>query len=115
MMTIDKHTVGIWVITRQDQDWLASIREEDGKFKLIYRFRYYVDNKIFEESNDIKSWTSMNLTGIREEILFKIRTLFLTLAERMEGNAYEVINDGDFETFYNKFMDLPPIHGRMVR
>lgn len=115
-MVIDEKTVGIWFLpTTENQDWMATVREiePDAKYELVYRFRYYKDDKVFD-SEDEKNWYKATATGTRAFVLAGIRMAASMMAEHAIGKLYEIINDGDFAEFSRKFMDAPFVFARQV-
>jgi pullulanase/glycogen debranching enzyme len=60
-MTIDikpeYHYAGLWraQLVQSEGDFLAVVFHDTERWRLVYRFRYYVDNKVFN-SDDRKSW-----------------------------------------------------------
>lgn len=60
MIEIGDATIGMWCVSLPAGDWLAHLgRLQDGHtFELVFRFRWYRDDKVFD-SADEKSWTRM--------------------------------------------------------
>jgi hypothetical protein len=55
-MEITDATQGIWFMSTPGGDWMMTIdRTPAGAAKIIYRFRYYEDDKAFD-SKDRKNW-----------------------------------------------------------
>ena len=109
-MTIkfDENTVGIWYVQLSDvSDWLASIRMDDGKGKLCYRFRYYKDDKVFE-SEDRKQWYDLE-TDDTEELIKAVRMLAEFMAADAGDEVYELMmSDCDgFDDFTAEFSKAP--------
>lgn len=117
MITIDENTIGLWSVKlANDKDWLAAIREliPDQKYELVYRFRYYRDDAVFE-SQDKKNWYRGTLTGTRNFVLQSFRQVFQALASASHSHhAYEVLNDGDARAFREKIFSLPNMFAKML-
>lgn len=117
MIVIDEKIVGIWTVqTMPGQNWMAGIRElvPDQKYELVYRFRYEVDDKVFD-SEDHKSWYEGVLSGTRNYVLQSFRQVAHTLAATSVGPLYEILNEnGDLKDFQRRLFDCPPMHARMV-
>ena len=120
MITIDEKTLGLWNVKLTDKsDWLAAVRElvPDEKYQLDYRFRYYVDDGIFENSKDRKSWYKGELSGTRHYVLESIRAVARRMAS-MAGSGSEVhefLNDGDMKAFIEKIANGPSMFMRTVK
>jgi hypothetical protein len=74
MIVIDEKLVGMWQVGLPKSDWLAGVREivPEEKYELVYRFRYYKDEKVFE-SQDTKNWYKAEVTGSRHYVISSIR------------------------------------------
>lgn len=108
-MVINEKTVGVWFMPiTETQDWMATVREvePDARYELVYRFRYYKDDKAFD-SQDEKNWYKATATGTRAYVLAGIRMAASMMAEHAIGKLYEIIND-------RKFMDAPFVFARQV-
>jgi hypothetical protein len=117
-ITIDENIVGIWYVsTLPNQDWMAGLSELEAekKYKLVYRFRYYKDDKVFE-SKDTKSWYEGAVTGTRHYCIAAIRMVAKGLdAAGQNKGVYELLNDdGDMKKFWRTFQNAPFAYARMV-
>lgn len=116
MITCDEKVVAIWFInTTETQDWMACLREvkPEEEYELIYRFRYYKDDKAFD-SEDEKSWYKGRITGTRAYVLASTRAVAKIMEEFAAGKLYELVNEGDYEAFVKKFMDAPFVYAKQV-
>jgi hypothetical protein len=58
-MTIEitERVQAVWHMEIQGGNWLAAVESlEGGGSKISYRFRYYHDDKLFEDSKDLRHW-----------------------------------------------------------
>jgi hypothetical protein len=119
-MLIDEKIVGIWYLSTipNAQDWQAAVREiePDNKYELVYRFRYYKDDKVFE-SEDRKSWYKGTITGTRSFVIANIRHVAKMLKDstHTQEKVYEVINENDYQKMLREFMDWPHVYSRMEK
>ena len=115
MIEITDKIVAIWYLqTLPTQDWMAAVSEiePDSKYELVYRFRYYKDDKAFD-SEDKKNWYSGTLTGTRSYVLAAMREVAGTMESVAKGKLYELVNeDGDVSKLMRKFQDLPFVYMR---
>jgi hypothetical protein len=119
MIVFDEKIVGVWyLVTILDkQDWLAAVREiePDAKYELIYRFRYYKDDKAWD-SADKKNWYKGELTGTRNYVVMSLRSV----AKRLESVSvagiplYELLNENDIDKFMREFQDAPFVMAKML-
>src|SRR4029077_16949140 len=63
----DAYVVCAWWLHGREQDFMAVLQRptDAADLRIDYRFRYYVDDKVFD-SDDIKSAYSCDLTGRTE-------------------------------------------------
>jgi hypothetical protein len=115
MIVIDDNIVAIWFMpTADQQDWLCAISEiePDKKYKIVYRFRYHVDEKNPFESDDRKSWYEGSFTGTRHYAISSMREVVKTMwAATGRGPhktwPYEIVKTGTLEEFTKKYLDAP--------
>jgi hypothetical protein len=55
VIAITDNTLGLWGVDFAESNWLACLSREGGKLVLVYRFRYFEDDRTFG-SNDRFSW-----------------------------------------------------------
>lgn len=110
MIVFDEKIVGAWFISTipNSQDWLAAVREiePDEKYELIYRFRYYKDDKHFD-SDDTKNWYKGELHGTRSYMILSMRSVAERLAGVNHAKVYETINDRGIVQFLRDFEAQP--------
>jgi hypothetical protein len=119
MIRFDKKIVGFWYLETIPgyQDWMASVREiePERKYEVMYRFRYYKDDKVFD-SKDRKNWYRAEPSQTRAYVVAGIRAAARKLEEVSRGGKlYELMNDGDFEKFKREFENLPFVFMRMEK
>ena len=97
-------------IPNAEQDWLAAIHKlDDGQYKMIYRHRYYRDDKA-HDSEDEKNWYAG--TGDLETLLKAVR-IAKKSSELFFGptEMVSLTRDGrSFEEFMEEFQALPFVH-----
>lgn len=115
-MEFDGKTVGLWFLPiAETQDWMCMAREiePDLKYEIVYRFRYYKDDKAFD-SKDEKSWYRATVAGTRAFVIASLRTVARLLFEAGAlHQPFEILNEGDFKQFTKKILDGPFIFARM--
>lgn len=98
-------------------DWLAAIHEiePDSLYGLVWRFRYYKDDKAFE-SNDRRSWMSAEIIGTRLYAIEGLRHVanLMRSASDDPDSYYEYINDAGFDVFMRKIQDAPFMYMKQV-
>lgn len=116
MIEMDDKIVAIWFLsTTPEQDWMAAVRviEEDRKYELVYRFRYYKDDKVFD-SDDKKNWYKGEITATRSYVIAALRLVGQTMASAHGNQLYELLNeDGDIGKFMREFEKMPFAFVRM--
>jgi hypothetical protein len=117
VIKVDEKIVGLWYVSLPGQDWLAGVREliPNEKYELVYRFRYYKDDKVFE-SDDRKSWYAGELSGTRHFIVAGLRSLSRGIAEMgaTDSTHHELLNEsGDLAEFQRRLQDAPYMYARM--
>jgi len=80
----------VWTIAGRNRDFQAYLcrRAEGKKLHLEYRFRYYVDDKVFD-SKDRKSWYAFEATGTEDEAIEKIDFM----CENIVGEGFAKVDD----------------------
>ena len=116
MIELNEDIVGIWyLVTIQNvQDYMMVVSAcEDGRYHIQYRFRYYLDDKVFRESSDMKSWYSFYATKSKDEVIaLADKAIALQRSIGAEGQIYRIINDRGFDDFMERFMNAPFVHKR---
>lgn len=112
----DEKIVALWYVAlTPKQDWMAAVRElvPDEKYELKYRFRYHVDDLIFD-SEDRRNWYEGTLTGTRSFVIIGMKTVAAALQTKSGGKLFEYMNDKGMEDFMRRFQDAPFVHMRQV-
>jgi len=110
---LDESILGIWFLSLDNSDLLFSLNDEEDKYKVQYRFRYYEDDKT-HDSDDRKSWyegviykKDMTLA----EAIEATEKTFTTFS-RLTANEPTSLIKGDmtYEEFMEEFKKLPFVH-----
>jgi hypothetical protein len=130
MILLDESkTVAIWHASlNENSDFMGCLQHPDdpekdsegnprapGGYDFNCRFRYYKDDLVFE-SDDDKHWYHIELGPMpREEAIAKIRLATEAMTRITGDNPHldELIFDGDWHTFYEKFKSMPWAHVRV--
>lgn len=88
-----------WFVGCEDRDLLAAMfRDPEGPWKLLYRFRYYEDDKVFD-SKDRKSWTGFETKdGVGTDVVKMVACMDFVAAlteKTFNGKLYKVDLDTD--------------------
>lgn len=120
MITFDNKMIALLFLGKapvDGVDWLCGIRELelDKRYEIIYRFRYYKDDKPFD-SADKKNWYEAVVSGTRSYTLAVIRELgqVLRSASSDPASYHEFINEGDFKAFTKKCQAAPFMYLRLT-
>lgn len=114
MIKLDEHVVGVWFSKiSSTSDWMLCLRElePDVRYEIVYRFRYYKSDKVFD-SDDEKSWFRATCAGTRAYSIASIRAMSAALTVIADGPLYEVLNDKGIEDFMRRFQDMPFVYVR---
>lgn len=111
MIKFSEDTIGVWYVQIPEGDWLASIFKEDGKPCLVYRFRYYVDDKSFD-SDDEKNWYKMEPKdgdADLDKLIETTRMVAGLTAARADSEVYELMmkDFDDSSAFFKEFQKAP--------
>lgn len=113
MITSDDNLLGLWAMMIDDtSDFLGAVYKASLGYVFEYRIRYYVDDKIFSDSKDIKNWyrTSPRNEDF-ETYLKRLRAVIGILTQHANGQLYEVLRNGrSTDEFMKEFTSLPFIH-----
>lgn len=115
-MVLDENVIGIWFVNLSSMsDWLGTISLDDnGDYELIYRFRYYVDDKA-HDSADRKNWTKAIIAkrfGGVTKVIDHMRSVVQQLA-KLAGDVsfHEILmTDEGLDDFMERFQELPFVH-----
>jgi len=110
---ISEQTVGLWYVELPNGNWLASInRITDGTVQLDYRLRWFRDDKLFDESNDVRNWYRLK-TNDEKKLLETTRAIFSQLTETFKG--WELMRGGrSVEEFLDELGRMPGMHMKRV-
>jgi hypothetical protein len=114
-MILDDNLLAVWFVTLPNSlpeaDYLASLtRLPDGKLKLEYRFRYYVDNRA-HDSADRKRWHSSITDRSVTEVIAMCSGVARSLAATSGGEWWELLRGTkSFETFRDELLMMPFVH-----
>ena len=93
-------------------------KEADGTAILLYRFRYYVDDKA-HDSDDIKSWYKFKGPSVEqvEKILLEMFTAMelrgiMTSEPEILHMTYKPDGKADVDTFMKALAALPSMHAK---
>lgn len=119
MITIDEKAVGIWylVVEQNKVDILGYLSEiePDKLYRYDYRFRYYVDDKVFQDSADKKSWYRIEMRDRPRNVAIRAVQMMFILFEATgspDGETYEILNTDGLQNFYERFKEAPFAHSR---
>lgn len=116
MIEITEKTVGIWYIQlNYKTDFMAAITEiePDTEYNVTYRFRYYMDDKLFFESNDKKNWYSWSGKKTKNQVIALVKDMInVQVLLGASGKIYEILNDGNYNDFIERFTNAPFAHKR---
>jgi len=111
------YIAGVWVAPLPEAvgrpgNFLATLYWRTGVWHLIYRFRYFVDDKIFD-SADERSWyhASMPQAAMTKEEGHRLAETLADLVQSMRGRFYPV--EGGPERFQEVAMEIADFSVRM--
>lgn len=107
----DENTVCMWFMKLDEgSDWMGALREveQDKEYQMVYRHRYYEDDKFFE-SKDRKSWYWVKCMGTRSYVLAAMRHVVdeMKKVATDSGPVFELLNEHGIEEFMRKLMEAP--------
>ena len=110
---VNENLIGTWHIEFDGGNFMAAATElpdEPGTFLFQSRFRYYVDDKTDETSEDVKNWYEGRVSDTtRESVIQRLRHMFSQLAEVMESEVVEILmnDERDIELFVQELTSKP--------
>lgn len=109
----------VWFVYWKGCDWLAGIWRDEGEsdWHLLYRFRYYKDDKFDLSSEDEKSWTGWSFTGDSPDVAVEImRKAAEMLTRTNSGAACDelVLNTDDPEKIMSAFGRMAWMHPQVI-
>lgn len=117
MIEVTEATVGIWQVALPDGNWFAHMaRRSGGGFEILYRFRWYRDQKVFD-SRDVKHWWRGTVSSVSEdECLSKMRAIVAELAQAGGLSSWELIRGTKpLDEFMAALLKMPGIHADTKR
>jgi hypothetical protein len=94
MIQISEGTIGLWSVALDGGNWLAHVEKlPDGHVQLLYRFRWYKDDKDFESKDD-RNWYRFKTKKPGEspdELVAAVRKIFERLAKGAGHEAWELM------------------------
>ncbi len=110
-IVLSEHTLGIWFVSLgKESDWLGSVWKTDEGYEVVYRFRYYVDDKTFD-SEDTKHWYSTKISKDNaddDKVIKTMRDMAEMLWAASGGKRYELMmGRGGVEEFMVEYEKLP--------
>jgi hypothetical protein len=119
---ITKNLVGMWQMPFDGGDWLGAVEHKDGEYKLIYRFRYHMDDKVGMESEDKKNWYEGKVSAESDdEIVHAMRRVvqeLQTVMQAVSGEPLEVteilMKDDDVDAFVEELTSQEFAHTQVL-
>lgn len=98
-IVISEKILGTWYVPFTGGDWLAAIERGSDAYHLIYRFRYYVDDKSFD-SDDTKNWYEGDISLDTDEAVIEhmrdmVDKIVNFLGTTEETAPVELLMEGD--------------------
>lgn len=118
-VTEDTYVSHGWFLPGGDKDFLMFVYRptKDLDFKLIYRFRYYKDDKHFDSEDESSAYTVSSQGG--EAVLVAAADHIIEVLEAAGFNSeqqekYRVHIDGGSDAFLEKWCTLPFAHVKVT-
>ena len=115
-----ENTIATWFVAYGDgsADWQMTVtRKDDGSFDIVYRFRYYKDNKAWD-SQDEKNWYRYTAKPGEKQatVMQNCRKVAAEVARVQHGQLWEHVRGRDetLVSFMRRFMKLPFVHARVI-
>lgn len=102
------YIVGLWFVTipphskhPRGGDWMASLVRKKGEteFRFEYRFRWYVDERIFDHEDET-NWYCYSVPDTEDEAVWNIQLAAGNLAKSAKGTVEFMPVRGGFKEFY---------------
>jgi len=108
-----RYYVGVWWMAWTGGDWMACIWNDGERECLQYRFRYHVDDKVFD-SDDQKSWYEMTREIQPDAVIVQeMNTSVRALGAAIGAVEIEYIYiGGDSEKVFRAIVNAPWAHFR---
>jgi len=89
-------TMGIWFCNIDRGDWMAAVdRTPEGGAVINYRFRHYVDDKVFD-SDDVKNWYKVAAKDYKETM--EVTKKLAQMISKTFGYKYHELLRGNLST-----------------
>lgn len=118
MIEINEKTIGIWAVHLGSRgDWLGHLARGAKGIELKYRFRWYRDDKLYEESKDKKNWYRVESRAMSEaqgiEVVRGAYQEILTASVRNKG--WELLRgERSVEEFMAELFAMPGMNHKML-
>jgi hypothetical protein len=112
---ISEATRGLWFVELPKGDWMASLEALDGeRFRIIYRFRWVRDKKIFD-TDDVKEWDGLIGKGTITEGIEHMRAAVHRLQLIGAGKVTELLRENlSLEDFFDLLRHQKFAHTRKL-
>jgi hypothetical protein len=109
----------VWQVMYESGNWLAAVSRQPPPgvgFKVVWRFRYYVDDDLTRNSKDAKSWYEASVAETQlKEVLKKISVVVRAVVTGKRGQLYQLFREGrSTEEFLKAFTSLPHMHSETL-
>jgi len=100
----------VWFVAGSNFDWLACARHDDeGKWILTYRFRYYVDDKV-HDSKDVKRFYVVEIPSEVEAIEAGNKSACMIASGQDIDVEQVLVKSDNAEEIYRLVMSQPWCH-----
>jgi len=117
-MTIEitERTIGLWHCELPDGNWLAHLEHTaDGRIQLTYRVRWYRDDKLGPDSEDIKNWYSGTMQVSEADAIAQCRAVMEAIVEAIGGAGWELLKGArTLDEFLQLLQAMPNMHTQTV-
>lgn len=111
---LDDSLVAIWNAALPNGDFLCGLRRRPtGGWEALYRFRYYRDDKLFEDSADERHWYKVTFRHApsEDEVIAELRSMMDLLPQPQ----WEILRGArSTEEFAKLLYAMPGIHHKTV-
>lgn len=115
-ININDNIVGMWFMSLTPMsDYLAGLSRDGTAFRLLFRFRYYKDDKAWD-SKDEKSWHEVRITERTEaQVIEVVRAINKRMFALGAIEQWEVLRGTRTpEEFAHEWLRLPFNEGRVM-
>lgn len=109
---IGARTIAMWSVALANGNWLGHLgRNAEGKLEFSYRWRWYRDEVIGQDSKDVRHFYSGTLSVPESEAIHRFREVVETLREDLDGRSWELVRGARSEDeFFAALRAMPGIH-----